>query len=165
MKHTPRRSRDSGFTIIEVLIVVAIAGLIIAIVFIAIPALKRNSRDFTRKHAVELTASALEQFNLSYGHYPRDPGDWVVFEENNPEISNDFDFEFYDFGGGHEYMPPLDTIAVEYGHWCNRYGNGNNDTDPIAGDHRAANLYVIWGRLEGSSKVFCVDNWDSKSNL
>ena len=34
-----------GFTIIEVLIVLAIAGLILAIVFLAVPALQRNSRN------------------------------------------------------------------------------------------------------------------------
>src|SRR5574337_1045728 len=34
-----------GFTIIEVLIVLAIAGLILAIVFLAVPALQRNARN------------------------------------------------------------------------------------------------------------------------
>src|SRR5260221_8768526 len=34
-----------GFTIIEVLIVLAIAGLILLIVFLAVPALQRNSRN------------------------------------------------------------------------------------------------------------------------
>lgn len=36
---------NEGFTIIEVLIVLAIAGLIILIVFLAVPALQRNSRN------------------------------------------------------------------------------------------------------------------------
>lgn len=40
-----KKSREQGFTIIEVLIVLAIAGLIMLIVFLAIPALNRNSRN------------------------------------------------------------------------------------------------------------------------
>lgn len=43
-----RQKRDKGFTIIEVLIVLAIAGLIMLVVFLAIPALQRNSRNNQR---------------------------------------------------------------------------------------------------------------------
>lgn len=39
------KKRTEGFTIIEVLIVLAIAGLIMLIVFLAVPALQRNSRN------------------------------------------------------------------------------------------------------------------------
>jgi prepilin-type N-terminal cleavage/methylation domain-containing protein len=45
----PSKARDAGFTIIEVLIVLAIAGLILLIVFLAVPALQRNSRNTQRK--------------------------------------------------------------------------------------------------------------------
>lgn len=41
-------NNQKGFTIIEVLIVLAIAGLIMLIVFLAVPALQRNSRNTTR---------------------------------------------------------------------------------------------------------------------
>lgn len=43
-----RQKREQGFTIIEVLIVLAIAGLIMLVVFLAIPALQRNSRNNQR---------------------------------------------------------------------------------------------------------------------
>ncbi len=39
---------NKGFTIIEVLIVLAIAGLIMVIVFLAVPALQRNNRNTAR---------------------------------------------------------------------------------------------------------------------
>lgn len=42
---TQSKKLTKGFTIIEVLIVLAIAGLILAIVFLAVPALQRNSRN------------------------------------------------------------------------------------------------------------------------
>ncbi|MGB4759319.1 MAG: prepilin-type N-terminal cleavage/methylation domain-containing protein [Candidatus Saccharimonadales bacterium] len=40
-----KQKRQEGFTIIEVLIVLAIAGLIMVVVFLAVPALQRNSRN------------------------------------------------------------------------------------------------------------------------
>src|ERR1043165_4086685 len=46
------RLREYGFTIIEVLIVLAIAGLILLIVFLAVPALQRNSRNSRRRSDV-----------------------------------------------------------------------------------------------------------------
>ena len=41
---------NKGFTIIEVVLVLAIAGLIFLAVFLALPALQRNQRDTQRKN-------------------------------------------------------------------------------------------------------------------
>lgn len=46
------KQKNDGFTIIEVLIVLAIAGLIMLVVFMAVPALQRNSRNTQRKSDV-----------------------------------------------------------------------------------------------------------------
>lgn len=43
------KKKQGGFTIVEVMIVLAIAGLILAIVFIAVPALQRNARNTQRR--------------------------------------------------------------------------------------------------------------------
>lgn len=48
-----------GFTIIEVMIVLAIAGLIMLIVFLAVPALQRASRNTSRKNDTGNFSSAL----------------------------------------------------------------------------------------------------------
>lgn len=45
----PKLRDARGFTIIEVLIVLAIAGLIMLIVFLAVPALQRNNRNTQRR--------------------------------------------------------------------------------------------------------------------
>jgi len=52
---------QKGFTIIEVLIVLAIAGLILLIVFLAVPALQRNSRDTSRKNDVSRILGAAQE--------------------------------------------------------------------------------------------------------
>jgi len=53
--------RSEGFTIIEVLIVLAIAGLILLIVFLAVPALQRNSRNTSRKNDVSRVLGAAQE--------------------------------------------------------------------------------------------------------
>ena len=52
------KSKNEGFTIIEVMIVLAIAGLILLIVFLAVPSLQRNSRNTQRKSDVGRLGSA-----------------------------------------------------------------------------------------------------------
>jgi prepilin-type N-terminal cleavage/methylation domain-containing protein len=57
-----QHQRNSGFTIIEVLIVLAIAGLILLIVFLAVPALQRNSRNTQRKNDVAAALGGLSTY-------------------------------------------------------------------------------------------------------
>ena len=62
MKKQYQQKREQGFTIIEVLIVLAIAALIFLIVFLAVPALQRNSRNNAIKHDAANVLSAISTF-------------------------------------------------------------------------------------------------------
>ncbi len=53
---------NKGFTIIEVMIVLAIAALILIIVLLAVPALQRNSKNTTAKNDASTIASAMTDF-------------------------------------------------------------------------------------------------------
>ena len=53
---------SKGFTIIEVLIVLAIAGLILLIVFLAVPALQRNGRNTTKRSDASKALGAVGEF-------------------------------------------------------------------------------------------------------
>lgn len=57
-----KSGHSKGFTIIEVLIVLAIAGLIMLIVFLAVPALQRNSRNTQAKSEAAGMLGALNEF-------------------------------------------------------------------------------------------------------
>lgn len=62
---------EKGFTIIEVLIVLAIAGLILLIIFLAVPALQRNSRNTQRKNDVAALLGAVSNYsNNNNGDLP-----------------------------------------------------------------------------------------------
>lgn len=68
-----QKKRQSGFTIIEVLIVLAIAGLIMLVVFLAVPALQRNSRNTQRKADVSAIVGALQEYvDNNAGKLPAD---------------------------------------------------------------------------------------------
>jgi prepilin-type N-terminal cleavage/methylation domain-containing protein len=60
------QKEQKGFTIIEVLIVLAIAGLILLIVFLAVPALQRNSRNTQRKNDVSALLGAVNEYTSNH---------------------------------------------------------------------------------------------------
>ena len=71
-------SHKPAFTIIEVVLVLAIAGLIFLMVFIALPALQRNQRDAQRKQDVNRLLDAAQRYLA-----------------NNPRVSNFPSVTFY----------------------------------------------------------------------
>ena len=70
------QNNKKGFTIIEVLIVLAIAGLIMLIVFLAVPALQRNSRNTQRKDDVAKIQGAVNEWSNNHnGQMPTSVAD------------------------------------------------------------------------------------------
>jgi prepilin-type N-terminal cleavage/methylation domain-containing protein len=67
MLHKLKNRKSEGFTIIEVLIVLAIAGLILLIVFLAVPALQRNSRNTSRREDVSHLAGLVDEYAANHG--------------------------------------------------------------------------------------------------
>lgn len=66
-----RTQNIKGFTIIEVVLVLAIAGLIFLMVFIALPALQAGQRDTARKSDVSNVAAAVNSYSsANRGGFP-----------------------------------------------------------------------------------------------
>lgn len=59
---TRQQIKQRGFTIIEVVLVLAIAALIFLMVFIALPALQRNQRDIARKEELQKVIGAVSTY-------------------------------------------------------------------------------------------------------
>lgn len=77
------KKNQKGFTIIEVLIVLAIAGLIVLIVFLAVPSLQRNSRNTQRKNDVSQLLGAVTEFsNNNNGKIPTATADQTTAAGN-----------------------------------------------------------------------------------
>ena len=62
------KKQKKGFTIIEVVLVLAIAGLIFLMVFIALPALQRAQRNTKRKNDLSRIMTAVTQYQ-AHNHY------------------------------------------------------------------------------------------------
>ncbi|MDR0397723.1 MAG: type II secretion system GspH family protein [Candidatus Nomurabacteria bacterium] len=58
-------STKKGFTIIEVVLVLAIAGLIFLMVFLALPALQRSQRDTQRKNDMSRVQAAINSYQAN----------------------------------------------------------------------------------------------------
>jgi prepilin-type N-terminal cleavage/methylation domain-containing protein len=57
-----KKSNSEGFTIIEVMIVLAVAALILLIVLLAVPALQRNSRNTALKNDVSTISGGISTY-------------------------------------------------------------------------------------------------------
>lgn len=76
----------SGFTIIEVVLVLAIAGLIFLMVFIALPQLQRAQRDTQRKQDISKLQSAITSYQgNNNGRLPT--GSCAVPASDNPALT------------------------------------------------------------------------------
>ena len=86
------QKNNKGFTIIEVLIVLAIAGLIMLVVFLAVPALQRNSRNTQRKADVSAILGSISEYTSNNaGKLPAVNGQFTVqFANTSPKLG------FYD---------------------------------------------------------------------
>lgn len=66
-------SEKGGFTIIEVVLVLAIAGLIFLMVFLALPALQRSQRDTQRRNVMaNVQTKVMDYQNNNNGKLPND---------------------------------------------------------------------------------------------
>lgn len=172
---------NGGFTIIEVLIVLAIAALILLIIFLVVPALQRNARNHNRKNIVAHTVGELNAYYSIHGRYPlsgpaasQDDRSSFVSDLTNPDgPARNFKVRYIDNNGSHEYPfsgsgapaspdEAFDEISIQPAHWCNRApGLGPGDTDyPLTsttGGHSDYHQFVVWTQLE-NAPMLCLDN-------
>ncbi len=121
---TKLQNKEKGFTIIEVLIVLAIAGLIMLIVFLAVPALQRNSRNTQRTNDASLVVAAVNEcINNKNGQLSacNSIGDNAVSIDNDKlrQLSEGPTF------GTAEYN--LDKAVIVIGSKCSSSGDGTED--------------------------------------
>jgi prepilin-type N-terminal cleavage/methylation domain-containing protein len=145
---------NKGFTIIEVLIVLAIAGLILLIVFLAVPALQRNSRNTQRRNDISnILAAVTEYSNNNQGKFPADATNFeTAFPDSKPKIGyyttpDNIDWDNQTAAGTGAYTPDLDTVVVMNFAKC----ADNNPTVTGATNRSVIALYTVEG--SGGAKV------------
>ena len=89
------KSSKKGFTIIEVVLVLAIAGLIFLMVFIALPALQRSQRNTQRRQDLSRIKAAVESYKANNRND-------LPFKKNGSTVEFDVNFaeRYLDSGCG-----------------------------------------------------------------
>ena len=117
-----------GFTIIEVVLVLAIAGLIFLMVFIAFPALQRGQRDTQRRDDMARFASQLAQYQANnYSKVPTDVNTW-----------NDFIYRYLRNDGD----VFADPSGINYHVLTNGSAAAAGETSPYTGDGSAGGVAI-----------------------
>jgi prepilin-type N-terminal cleavage/methylation domain-containing protein len=134
MNLNKQTKKQSGFTIIEVMIVLAVAGLIMAIVFLAIPALQRSNRNTQRKNDATRLAGLVAEYNSNNnGQLPPN----VAAALNTPTWSYFTTVSISTFAALPATAPNSDTMYLVTGAKC----GATTSAVPLAGTARQTAVY------------------------
>lgn len=155
-----------GFTIIEVVLVLAIAGLIFLMVFLALPALQRNQRDTQRKSDLSRVQAQLQNFQSN--NRGSIPGDQNALGTNDANRANATGFiARYMLRENDSFQDPNGTIyQIRFGTAVN--GNPGNGTigymrgqicgnDGVLTPATGNNKVALTIALEGGG-TYCLNN-------
>lgn len=152
--------KEKGFTIIEVVLVLAIAALIFLMVFIALPALQRNQRDTARKEIVSKVASSITTYQSNKrGAQPSNGAALAGYldaaptnSEQDSLIGNEYTVKVSAAGTGFTDSvgaADLSVVQVYTGAVCN--ADGDKATATGATPRSAA----VMLKMENGNAVFC----------
>ena len=164
LKPKPSPKTNPAFTIIEVVLVLAIAGLIFLMVFIALPALQRNQRDTQRKRDIDRLASALINYksnnrnnDLSLSNHNGDDKNFVdSYLKVGGDNFSDPDGTAYSFAGSNSsgYTYEGDAyILTDFNHNIYIFNNTKCDGDKAVSSD--SSNYSISYKLEGGGS-YCL---------
>lgn len=81
-----RNHAREGFTLIEIVIAIAIVGFMMAAAVIGIPALRRMGQRNSVKSSLKTIQTALETYNLNVGSYPKELKE-LIEKPTDPKIA------------------------------------------------------------------------------
>lgn len=151
------KQRKEGFTIIEVMIVLAIVGLIMLIVFLAVPALQRNSRNTQRRNDISNYLAAVSEWsNNNNGKVPAAATDFTGANGINSlaKMSVIAAPTVAAVTGAQTGAVALDTMQVVTGAKCDTTTVGNT----IAGPTRAVAVRFAVESSSGSAIPQCQES-------
>jgi len=140
-----KNSKAKGFTIVEVLFVLAIGGLILMMVFLAIPAINRWNNNSKRKADVSAILQAVSDYRLqNMGNFP---GDDIAKNNLRNQLSNKLNIyantaigiSFDSNTGTVSAVTAIDTVKVYNSAICNSSGGGAS----LGGSRDIVALYAL----------------------
>jgi competence protein ComGC len=138
----------AGFTVVEMFIVLAIAGMILLMIFLAIPTLERNSRNNQRRQDVQTILAAVSHWELNHsGDVPITPADnflqYDVSKMSYYDPTTQVSSTKLSAGAAEPFHPPdLDKVYVYNYQKCNPASPGNS-TPLGAGFNDVVAIYAV----------------------
>jgi len=145
----------SGFTIIEVLIVLAIASLIMLVVFLAVPALQRNSRNTQyRTEASRILAGAQEFINNNGSNLPGATDNATILA--NANAKNITALTVTNPGTATAVTPTVTAATLETGVTCGTVAG--TTVTPSTANAPARSMILIYGieKSDGTVIAQCI---------
>lgn len=152
------QQKAKGFTIIEVVLVLAIAGLIFLMVFLALPALQRSQRDTQRRSDVGQFASQINQYQSNNsGSIPTvDATIGTAAAGNVSNFVNTYMTNWKDPQTGATYVQIAQTATATPGQWKYYTGRICDGEAAVTTGANARNFSIVM-KLEGAGSL-CQDN-------
>lgn len=155
------KQTTKGFTIIEVVLVLAIAGLIFLMVFIALPALQSGQRDTARKNDVSAVSSAVNTFTSNNrGEWPTgsvDGDDTELFDYTQNLSDNTGAVGVEDYADS-VTVSDNEIVVVKEAR-CESQGTTGAEAVSYNLESGTARQYVVVTRLEANNgSAFCQDS-------
>ena len=150
--------QQKGFTIIEVVLVLAIAGLIFLMVFVALPALQSGQRDTARRSDVGIVASAVNTYvSNNRGTWPNSTQlqSYVTNVSGNTDVSA---IEVVDIADGTEIDTTDSVITVVTGAKCVSSADDADGTAYTVEAGTARQYSTITYVEAGNGSSFCQDS-------
>jgi len=143
--------KEKGFTIIEVVLVLAIAGLIFLMVFIALPALQRGQRDTARKNDVSVVSSAVSTYTgNNRGEFPTTS----TIQSYVENVSDNTSSVMVGDAGPRDISPDEGVVVVSQSTTC-----GDSSTTKQELLKGSARQYTVVTKLEdGGGAYYCQVN-------
>lgn len=149
-------NNKKGFTLIEVILVLAIAALIFLMIFVALPALQASQRDTARKNDASIVASAVTKYSAGERQS-------LVAADESDFLDYIDDLDQYDKDGAGTWATAINVadsvptakptnkavVNVYTGAKC----DGSYATDSGANSRQAAVVVV----LDNGNTTYCVD--------
>ena len=146
---------QKGFTIIEVVLVLAIAGLIFLMVFIALPALQSSQRDTARKNDVSAVASGVTSYTgNNRGTFP-DSTAISSYVQNVSDNTDKSKISVAKAATGTQSVAPADSeIVVTPSSKC-----GTVNTSSASISKGTSRQFTVVTKLEaGNGTYYCLDS-------
>ena len=174
-----------GFTIIEVVLVLAIAGLIFLMVFIAWPALQRSQRDTQRRNDYSMLSTAISNYatnnngklnNIVTSNNKLNPATYINERGEDPDgfFYNLRVCKFNEWKSKCGNAPTKGGDSTATVEWAMKDGtkvtntvgsgvfviigadcSGNEGGKAVPASNPSSRAFAIYGYLEGGTQTFC----------